>query len=64
MARKMKKEDDLVKAINLYEINEMKGRPLDTSMICSRLNSRVNLKFKPLEDAISEVANNYKIKNF
>lgn len=63
MARKMKKEDVLVKAINLHEINELKGRPLDTSMICSRLNKGVNLKFKPLEDAISEVAHNYKNKN-
>ena len=59
MARKMKKENCLVKAINLHEINEMRGRPLDTSMICSRINRGVNLKFKPLEDAISEVANNY-----
>jgi len=60
LARSINKDVDLVKKIKLYDITEMKGRPLNTSMICERLNQEIETKFVPLKDSIIKIANNYK----
>ena len=61
LAQLINQDVDLVKKIKLYDITEMKGRPLNTSMICKRLNQEVETKFIPLKDSIIKIANNYKV---
>ena len=61
LARSINQDVDLVKKIKLYDITEMKGRPLNTSMICERLNQEVETKFIPLKDSIIKIAHNYKV---
>jgi dTDP-4-dehydrorhamnose reductase len=63
LAKVMAKDEILVKKINLYDIPEMRGRPLNTSMICSSLTQKTRTSFIPFEDAIANVANNYKKSN-
>jgi len=60
LARSINKDIDLVKKIKLYDISEMQGRPLNTSMICKRLSKEIKTKFIPLKDSIIKIANNYK----
>ena len=60
LAQVMNKDINLIKKIKLYDIPEMKGRPLNTSMVCNRLNQDTQSVFISLKDAISRVANNYK----
>ena len=60
LAQIMNKDINLIKKIKLYDIPEMKGRPLNTSMVCNRLNQDTQSVFISLKDAISRVANNYK----
>ena len=60
LAQMMNKNINLIKKINLYDIPVMKGRPLNTSMVCNRLNKETDSTFTPLKDAINIVANNYK----
>ena len=48
------------KKINLYDIPVMKGRPLNTSMVCNRLNQETQSKFISLKDAMKKVVSNYK----
>ena len=59
LAYLMGKNKRLVKGINLYDLEGMKGRPLDTSMTCKRLNNEIRSKFTPLEDAMVKVVTNY-----
>ena len=61
LAQLINQDIHLVKKIKLYDIAEMKGRPLNTSMICKRLNQEVETKFIPLKDSIIKIANNYKV---
>lgn len=58
---KIMNKKNLVKKIKLYDINEMKGRPLNTSMICDTLNQQTESKFISLKKAIRKVADNYQI---
>ena len=58
---KIMNRKNLVIKIKLYDIDEMKGRPLNTSMICDTLNQQTESKFISLKKAILKVANNYKI---
>ena len=60
LAQLINQDIHLVKKIKLYDITEMKGRPLNTSMICKRLNQEVESKFTPLKDSMIKVANNYR----
>lgn len=60
LAQLMEKDISLVKEINLHDLSEMKGRPLNTSMVCSRLNQETHTKFVSFKDSIFKVANNYK----
>jgi len=60
LAQIMNKNKNLIKKIKLYDIPIMKGRPLNTSMVCNRLNQETQSKFISLKDAIKKVANNYK----
>ena len=59
LAERMGKDKGLIKAINLYDIPEMIGRPLDTSMVCNRFGLEIGEEFILLEDAIEKVAHNY-----
>ena len=61
LAQSINQDIHLVKKIKLYDITEMKGRPLNTSMICKRLNQEVETKFVPLKDSIIKIADNYKV---
>ena len=60
LAQIMNKNINLIKKINLYDIPIMKGRPLNTSMVCNRLNQETQSKFISLKDALDKVASNYK----
>ena len=60
LAQLINQDIHLVKKIKLYDIAEMKGRPLNTSMTCKRLNQEVETRFVPLKDSIIKIANNYK----
>ena len=60
LAKIMNKNINLIKKIKLYDIPIMKGRPLNTSMICSRLNQETQSMFISLKDAVGKVASNYK----
>ena len=60
LAQIMEKNINLIKKINLYDIPFMKGRPLNTSMVCNRLNQKTQSKFISLKDAMKKVASNYK----
>ena len=51
---------NLIKKIKLYDIPEMKGRPLNTSMVCNRLKQETQSTFISLKEAINKVASNYK----
>jgi hypothetical protein len=59
LAYHMDKEISLVKSIKLYDLPEMTGRPLNTSMICSRLSQETETSFISFQDAIVNVAKNY-----
>ena len=60
LAQFMGKNINLIKKIKLYDIPIMKGRPLNTSMVCKRLSQEVQSKFISLRDAMKKVASNYK----
>jgi dTDP-4-dehydrorhamnose reductase len=52
--------DRLVKRVNLDDIPTMKGRPLNTSMVCSRLQKETTCSFTPLRASIDHVAANWR----
>ena len=60
LAEIMNRDISLVKKVKLYDIPEMKGRPLNTSMVCNRLNREIQCSFISLKDAMIKVAGNYK----
>ena len=60
LAQIMNKNINLIKKIKLYDIPIMKGRPLNTSMVCNRLNQETQSMFISLKDAMGKVASNYK----
>ena len=60
LAQFMNRDTKLIKKIELYDLPEMKGRPLNTSMICERLDKETKSNFISLKDAMIKVANNYK----
>jgi len=60
LAQFMNRDTKLVKKIKLYDLPEMKGRPLNTSMICERLNQETESNFISLKDAMIKVASNYR----
>ena len=52
----MNADPSQIDGILLHSIPSMKGRPLDTSMICSRLAAEATVPFLPLREAIRRVA--------
>ena len=50
----------LVRKIPLHDVPAMAGRPLNTSMICTRLTTQVGPKFTPLDSCIKRVAANWR----
>ena len=60
LAKIMNKNINWIKKIKLYDIPIMKGRPLNTSMVCNRLNQETQNMFISLKDAMGKVASNYK----
>ena len=60
LAQIMNKNINLIKKIKLYDMPVMKGRPLNTSMVCNRLNQETQSKFISLKDAMKKVVSNYK----
>ena len=60
LAQFMNRDTKLVKKIKLHDLPEMKGKPLNTSMICERLNQETESNFISLKDAMIKVASNYR----
>jgi dTDP-4-dehydrorhamnose reductase len=60
LAQIMNQDKKSIKKIKLYDIPEMKGRPLNTSMVCNRLKQETQSTFISLNDAMKKVASNYK----
>lgn len=60
MAKAIEADSSLVKSISLYDIPSMAGRPLDTSMKCSRLSKELGALFTPLSEHIDRVGLNWK----
>ena len=60
LAQIMNQDKKSIKKIKLYDIPEMKGRPLNTSMVCNRLKQETQNTFISLNDAMKKVASNYK----
>lgn len=56
LARALKADAALVKKISLYDFPSMAGRPLDTSMACSRLRNETDVSFLPLKECIERTA--------
>jgi dTDP-4-dehydrorhamnose reductase len=63
LAKAMGVDGSLVEPISLYDIPAMAGRPLDTSMICSRLIREVGATFQPLETFLPQIAANWSTKS-
>lgn len=49
-------DPSLVRKIALYDLPSMKGRPLNTSMACSRLQTLAGVSFMPLRESIELMA--------
>ncbi len=60
LARAMGADATLVRKIRLHDIPSMAGRPLNTTMICSRLQEEAAPSFLPLQSAIDRVATNWR----
>jgi dTDP-4-dehydrorhamnose reductase len=56
LAGAMRVKGGLVKKNSLYDLPSMAGRPLDTSMVCSRLKKEAAISFTPFRECISCVA--------
>lgn len=56
LAHAMRVDAGLVKKISLYDFPSMAGRPLNTSMMCSRLKKETDASFAPLGECIKRVA--------
>jgi dTDP-4-dehydrorhamnose reductase len=50
-----------VQKISLHDLPSMKGRPLNTSMVCSRKSDEARMLFRPLRDAIAVAAANWSV---
>lgn len=61
LAKTMKLPDSsLVKKISLYDIPAMKGRPLNSTMVCNRLQKETQCSFIPLRESIQQVSANWR----
>jgi len=59
MAAAMHVDPKLVKKISLDKLPTMKGRPRNTSIVCTRLQEETEVSFTPLRDCILRVAANW-----
>lgn len=59
LARAMKVDPALVRKISLYDMPSMAGRPLDTSLLCTRLTKEVGAEFRPMRACIEQTAVNW-----
>jgi dTDP-4-dehydrorhamnose reductase len=59
LAGAMHVSDELVKKNSLHDLPSMAGRPLDTSMACSRLKKEAVVTFTPFRDCIDRVASQW-----
>jgi dTDP-4-dehydrorhamnose reductase len=60
VARAMRADLGRVSAIKLHELAPSENRPLNTSMVCSRLEAETRLSFTPLLQCVDQVASNWK----
>jgi dTDP-4-dehydrorhamnose reductase len=51
---------DLIEPIHLHDIPAMAGRPLNTSMRCSKVLSEVDIGFTPMAACLKAVVQNYR----
>jgi len=59
LAARMGVDASLVKRISLHDIPPLSNRPLDTSMVCSRVGTDVTARFTPFGECIDRVAANW-----
>jgi dTDP-4-dehydrorhamnose reductase len=59
VARALRVDPGRVKSVSLHQLPGMSGRPLDTSMTCSRLARELGSVFTPLRDCLQRVAANW-----
>jgi dTDP-4-dehydrorhamnose reductase len=60
MARAMNANASFVKKIGLHDLPSMKERPLNTTMVCSRLEKEAGpIAFTPLQESIKQAATNW-----
>lgn len=60
IAKALEIEPSRVENIHLHDIPSMAGRPLNTTMKCSRLAEEIGLHFHPLQSSIEQVARQWK----
>lgn len=60
LAAAMQCDPQLLKTISLHDLPGMASRPLNTSMLCTRLTNEVGSVFRGLEESIAEVAANWR----
>lgn len=58
LAQLLNEDDQNLKKVNLYDLKEMDGRPLNTTMK-SLIVKKLEIKFLPLKKALSLIAENY-----
>jgi dTDP-4-dehydrorhamnose reductase len=56
MAQALGVSNSTISPVKLHELPGMSGRPLNTSMKCTRLSCEVGAMFKPLDEGIASVA--------
>ena len=59
LAGALRVDSTLVESIGLHDIPAMAGRPLNTSMKCSRLSREAGASFQPLQASVEIVAKNW-----
>jgi dTDP-4-dehydrorhamnose reductase len=59
LAEVMQVNPSRLRKIALYDLPSMKGRPLNTTMTCSRLREETAVGFTPLRDSINRVGDSY-----
>lgn len=62
LAKALQADSSLVESIGLHDIPSMAGRPLNTSMKCSRLSREVGISFQPLQASVETVAKNWMLR--
>lgn len=61
LAKQLRCSTKRIKKVNLYDLPSMAGRPLNTTLKCSRLKEALGFKFRPMQEHLQKVAFNYSV---